>query len=374
TIFLITDRQELDRQLYGFFTDFPSLLNSENIIPVSTVRELAVVLRKPNQGKIIFIILHKFRPQKFQDWLDKNEKEFKNSHGVFVFVDEAHRSQNLKIQPEKPEKSTYAEFGPSLEPLHSYSAKEAREDQVIVNNIYYEPYRLRPANDLKQMVVKIKEDYEELSKKIPNPKFLVTLSSQKEAKKFCELFCQEEKYQKVVCLIISESPKSKEKTREFKNNDLPNIAIVVRMLTTGFDLPVLPINKKVGHIIDFADNNSVLEEAKKKYFGSENLLLTSPAEAIASCLAELRQILNNAANLSFEAAIGYLLKNKKEKEFTHLVRKIEEIIISPQQIADDDQEFFTNCQKISVSLAQFSDPPPPTSSPRLRVLPVSEDD
>ncbi|CAG8455511.1 21723_t:CDS:10 [Gigaspora margarita] len=380
TIFLITDRQELDRQLYGFFTDFPSLLNSENIIPVSSVRELAVVLRKSNQGKIIFIILHKFRPQKFQDWLGKNEKEFKNPHGTFVFVDEAHRSQNLKIQPEKPEKSTYTEFGSSLEPLHSYSTKEAREDQVIVSNIYYEPCRFRPTNDLKQMIIKIKKDYEELSKKIPSPKFLVTLSSQKEAKQFYELFCQEEKHQEVVCLIISEVPNNKETIRKFKNNSLPNIAVVVNMLATGFDLPVLrhiyigkkiqTINKKVGHIIDFADNNSVLEAAKKNYFGSENLLLISPAEAIASCLAELRQILSSAANLN----INYLLKNKKEREFTRLVRKIEEIIVSPQQIADTDQIFFTNCQKISASLTQFSDPPSSPPSPPPPVLPISKDD
>ncbi|CAG8771208.1 1850_t:CDS:2, partial [Racocetra fulgida] len=226
TIFIITDRQELDRQLYGFFTEFPSLLNPENIIPVAKVRELTAILQKPNQGKIIFIILHKFRPQKFQDWLSKGGKEFRNSHGVFVFVDEAHRSQNLKIRPEKPEKSTYAEFGSSLEPLHSYSTKEAQADQVIVNNMYYEPYRLRPTNDLRQMIVKIKRDYEELSKKISNPKFLVTLSSQKEAKQFYELFCQEEKYQEVACLIISEAPNNQETISKFKNNNLPNIAVV----------------------------------------------------------------------------------------------------------------------------------------------------
>lgn len=408
TIFLITDRQQLDQQLYNFFTEFPTLINPGNIIKVDKISSLTNLLKKPNYGKVIFIILHKFS-QKFQDGLGKSESEFKNPHETLVFVDEAHRSQNLKTQSNKPpgyarivreiiptarffawtgtpisteDKSTYAEFGSSQEPLHSYSTKEARDDQIIVNDIYYEYYHLHPAKSLMAMINKIKTDYENLiGQGIAAPKFLVMLSEQKEAQEFYRLFCQEEKYREIVCLIISEIKDRKEVIQKFKNNNSPNIAIVVEMLTTGFDLPTLRIiyigkkvqsasdfwqkisrvnrlatDKKVGHIIDFVDNSSTLEEAKKRYFGDENFPLISPTEAVATCLKKLRQILTNNEKTDLEATVGYLLRNKKEKDFAQLVRKIEEIVISPdEQIKEGERDFFSNCRKIITSLSQLSD-------------------
>src|SRR4051812_44812486 len=106
-----------------------------------------------------------------------------------------------------------------------------------------------------------------------------------QAREVFNLFQQEEQYKKDVCLIISPDNSSVEKTdnqkviRQFKSNSYPHIAIVVDMLTTGFDLPTLQIvylnqviespsslwqkisrvnrrndEKKIGRVIDFVNN------------------------------------------------------------------------------------------------------------------------
>lgn len=284
------------------------------------------------------------------------------------------------------EKSTYMEFGSSLEPLHTYSTKQAIDDKVIIDQIFYQHYPFSATNTFPQMINKIKADYENLRnhKKIL-PKFLVMVKDKSEARKLYELFIQDNNYKEVVCLIISlerditeNIHNTKEVIQKFKKNNSPNIAIVVNMLTTGFDLPTLRViyiakkinspsdfwqrisrvnrlaeDKKVGHIVDFAENKSTLKEAKEKYFGSEALQLISSTEIITDCLVKLRQILIPKEKSSSEEIIGYLLKNKKEREFKSLVKKIEEAVISPQkEINENDNIFFLTCRKIIALLSQ----------------------
>lgn len=278
------------------------------------------------------------------------------------------------------------EFGSSPEPLHTYSTKQAIDDQVIINQIFYQYYPLSVANTFSQMINKIKTDYENLrNQKKHLPKFLVMVKDKSEARKLYELFIQNDNYKKVVCLIISPGgditkniDNTKEVIQKFKKNDFPNIAIVVNMLTTGFDLPTLRViyiakkinspsdfwqrisrvnrlaeDKKVGHIVDFAENKLTLKEAKEKYFGSGALQLISSTEIIADCLVKLRQILTPKEKSSSEEIIGYLLKIKKEREFKSLVKKIEEVVISPQkEINKNDNIFFLMCRKISNLLSQ----------------------
>ncbi|CAJ0833593.1 8424_t:CDS:2, partial [Entrophospora sp. SA101] len=107
-------------------------------------------LEKPNQGKIIFALV-----QKFQDLVDLKENKitFENKAGVFVFIDEAHRSQNLIADNETKkafflgftatpiEGKTYEEIGP---PIHTYSANQAIQNEIIVNIIYEEAYKFLP--------------------------------------------------------------------------------------------------------------------------------------------------------------------------------------------------------------------------------------
>ena len=67
TILIVTDRQDLHRQLYGFFTEFFFLVPHESIDEIQSIQQLVKLLKKPNRGKVIFTILHKF-----QDWLGNN--------------------------------------------------------------------------------------------------------------------------------------------------------------------------------------------------------------------------------------------------------------------------------------------------------------
>ncbi|CAI2198193.1 6316_t:CDS:2, partial [Funneliformis geosporum] len=114
---------------------------------IKDISKLKKALEKPNQGKIIFALV-----QKFQDLVDLKENKitFENKAGVFVFIDEAHRSQNLIVDAENKKVSftatpiegkTYEEIGP---PIHTYSANQAIQNEIIVNIIYEEAYKFLP--------------------------------------------------------------------------------------------------------------------------------------------------------------------------------------------------------------------------------------
>ncbi|CAH1755738.1 9166_t:CDS:2 [Entrophospora sp. SA101] len=141
TIIVITDRNELDRQIYERFREYEgtffTLGDLEIIKDISKLKKQ--LDKQPNQGKIIFALV-----QKFQDLVDLKENKiiFENKAGVFVFIDEAHRSQNLIAYNEtKKVRKTYEEIGP---PIHTYSANQAIQNEIIVNIIYEEAYKFLP--------------------------------------------------------------------------------------------------------------------------------------------------------------------------------------------------------------------------------------
>ncbi|CAG8442406.1 3957_t:CDS:2 [Ambispora leptoticha] len=347
TILVVTDRQDLYQQLYGFFTEFSFLVPHESIDGIQSIQQLVKLLKKPNRGKA-----HRSQNLKFQ------EDRFSYARIMRQIFPEAYFFAWTGTPINTEEKSTYMEFDSPLEPLHSYSTKQAIDDQIIINQIFYQHYPLSADNAFQQMISKIKADYENLkNQKNLLPKFLVMVKDKSEGRKFYELFIQDENYKEVVCLIISPGGDitknidgNKEAIQKFKKNNFPNIAIVVNMLTTGFDLPslrVIYIAKK----INSPKNNSTLKEAKEKYFGSGDLQLISSTEVITDCLAKLRQMLAPKEKASSEEITGYLLKNKKEREFKNLVKKIEEVSISLQkEINEDDNIFFLTCRKIAASL------------------------
>ena len=90
TILLITNRIQLNEQLKNFFSEFPSLIPHDNLISARNRSELLKILRGENRGNLIFANLHKFS--------NSTDQVFNNPNGVFLFIDEAHRSQNLKNQ------------------------------------------------------------------------------------------------------------------------------------------------------------------------------------------------------------------------------------------------------------------------------------
>ncbi len=88
TIVMITDRQDLDGQLFGVFNDAGNLLGEEPK-QADTIKDLKDLLLNRPSGGIIFTTIQKFKP-------DKTEEKFPvltDRHNVIVMCDEAHRTQ-----------------------------------------------------------------------------------------------------------------------------------------------------------------------------------------------------------------------------------------------------------------------------------------
>jgi len=171
TIIVITDRDELDRQIYERFREYVgTFFTLDDLTVIDNIKELKEQLAKPSHGKIIFTLI-----QKFQE-LDK----FDNPAGLFVLIDEAHRSQNLVADAEQKKVSwawemrrvfpqafflgftatpiagkTFEEIGP---PIHTYSVNKALENEIIVKITYEKTYKYLP---------KVHWNEEEFAKRFP---------------------------------------------------------------------------------------------------------------------------------------------------------------------------------------------------------------
>ena len=88
TIVMVTDRQDLDGQLFGVFSGVAELLG-ESPKQAETVQELKELLTDRPSGGIIFTTIQKFRPEKDEDRFCV----LTNRHNVIVMCDEAHRTQ-----------------------------------------------------------------------------------------------------------------------------------------------------------------------------------------------------------------------------------------------------------------------------------------
>ena len=137
----ITDRNNLDEQLYGLFSQMPIAKRAESIEDLQeTIKRTA--------GGIVFTTIQKFGKMKSEDYPLLTERK-----NVIVIADEAHRSQyrelamNLrKAIPnasfmgftatpiELQDRNTYLVFG---EPISVYSMDKALRHRIIVP-IYYE--------------------------------------------------------------------------------------------------------------------------------------------------------------------------------------------------------------------------------------------
>ena len=82
TIIIVTDRQDLDGQLFNTFSASGSLLR-ESPIQIDSKKDLRLQLEKKISGGIIFTTLQKFA-------LEKNEEKFPEQtkiHNVIVMFD-----------------------------------------------------------------------------------------------------------------------------------------------------------------------------------------------------------------------------------------------------------------------------------------------
>jgi len=161
-LIFITDRRELDEQLYKLFSQFSNAKQAESI------KDLQETIRS-TEGSIIFTTIQKFGKRKAEEYPFLTERK-----NIIVIADEAHRSQYRELAQnlrkaipnasfmgftatpiELQDRDTYLVFG---EPISVYPMDKALRHKIIVP-IYYEP-RLAELHLTNEF---IDEEFEELS-------------------------------------------------------------------------------------------------------------------------------------------------------------------------------------------------------------------
>lgn len=177
TLVVITDRHNLDGQLFGTFCLAESLVR-ERPLQAETRKDLRHKLNKRVSGGIIFTTIQKFMPGEDEDVFPV----LSDRQNIIVMVDEAHRTQygftpELKSKAgegkysagyaqhlrdalpnasflaftgtpvSRQDRDTRAVFG---DYIHTYDIKQSEVDGTTVN-IYYEPRRVKLSLDWDKM-------------------------------------------------------------------------------------------------------------------------------------------------------------------------------------------------------------------------------
>jgi type I restriction enzyme R subunit len=149
-VVIVTDRDELDKQIEGVFTNA-----GETIQRSSSGRDLMTQLSQP-VPRLLCSLVHKFGQQgveDFEDFIRELEAQPSKTVGeVFVFVDECHRTQSGKLHRVMKALMPNANFiGFTGTPLltadrksievfggyiHTYKFSEAVEDGVVLDLVY----------------------------------------------------------------------------------------------------------------------------------------------------------------------------------------------------------------------------------------------
>lgn len=171
TIVVITDRNDLDDQLYGTFSRCHELLRQDPAQAVS--REDLRARLQVSTGGVVFTTIQKFMPAE-----DERDPALSDRHNIIVIADEAHRSQYDFIDGfarhmrdalpnasfigftgtpiEKTDANTRAVFG---DYISVYDIQRAVEDKATVP-IYYESRLARiQLNEIERP--KLDDDFEE---------------------------------------------------------------------------------------------------------------------------------------------------------------------------------------------------------------------
>lgn len=188
TIVVITDRNDLDGQLFGVFSLAQDLLR-EQAVQVESRQDLRIKLNNKPSGGIVFATIQKFMPGEDEDIFPV----LSNRHNIVVIADEAHRTQygfssELKgkegrekykvgyaqhLRDALPnatfvaftgtpvsseDRDTRAVFGNYI---HIYDMQQAQEDGATVA-IYYES-RLAKLSLKDNEIVELDDDVDELT-------------------------------------------------------------------------------------------------------------------------------------------------------------------------------------------------------------------
>src|SRR3990170_3663993 len=177
TIFFIVDREELETQLYEEFTAL-DITKPETIDSIHALR--TIIKHDENKGKrgIFITLIHKFRPEEFQqhqkelEKLAKTQETIQTRKNVILFIDEAHRTQYGLLAAQmkqilknaspfaltgtpiaKMGRDTYTEFSyPPKEPyLDKYFIIDSIEDGFTLK-IAYQPRLEKDVHLNKQML------------------------------------------------------------------------------------------------------------------------------------------------------------------------------------------------------------------------------
>ncbi|MER7778177.1 type I restriction endonuclease subunit R [Streptomyces sp. NPDC096191] len=160
TIVVITDRNDLDDQLYDTFLDSESLLEAR-AHQIDTREELRTELTRRNVGGIVFTTLQKFGLSKEEKDAGKSHPLLSERRNILVIVDEAHRSHYDSLDGyarhlrdalpyatllaftgtpiSKAEADTRAVFG---EYIDIYDLKRAVDDGATVR-VFHEPRAIK---------------------------------------------------------------------------------------------------------------------------------------------------------------------------------------------------------------------------------------
>lgn len=294
-LLFITDRRNLDEQLYGLFSQMPIVKHAESIM------DLQEVIKTTACG-IIFATIQKFGKKKEDEYPFLTDRK-----NIIVIADEAHRSQYRELAQnlrkaipnasfmgftatpiELQDRDTYLVFG---EPISVYSMDKARRHKVVVP-IYYEARlsELHLTNEfideefeeisefmepeekeilkkkyarieelilnperLKKVAQDIVEHFTKRTQEIEGKAMVVTISRKVAVKLYEEIIKQ--RNAPSIAVVISGSKSSdpeefwkhlrnkhelEELLNNFKNPERnPKMVIVVDMLLTGFDIPCL---------------------------------------------------------------------------------------------------------------------------------------
>ncbi|MGE0672847.1 MAG: type I restriction endonuclease subunit R [Methylibium sp.] len=130
TIVVITDRNDLDGQLFGVFSLAQDLLR-EQPVQANTRQELRALLGNRPSGGIVFATIQKFMPGEDEDTFPL----LSDRHNIVVMADEAHRTQygfeaKLKSPKSAPKASSALTTGDGEAPAHRAEFASTAKYQV----------------------------------------------------------------------------------------------------------------------------------------------------------------------------------------------------------------------------------------------------
>jgi type I restriction enzyme R subunit len=137
TIVVITDRNDLDGQLFGVFSLAQDLLR-EQPVQVTTRQDLRAKLANRPSGGIVFATIQKFMPGEDEDMFPV----LSDRHNIVVIADEAHRTQygfEAKLKTRKTSFKSNRTVAPIEQAQAAINVVVTGSDAVTANRVEFAP-------------------------------------------------------------------------------------------------------------------------------------------------------------------------------------------------------------------------------------------